>query len=240
MYALTRESGHIVWRERWYALTLGASLWSNLYTTHEDHVFVANVVVTDTMWEIVASNVISWPTSATVEHNVIAKIRKYRGFHEGHHFILMATEVHGTPGVILIISLRSVPIFFTIDNQKDRQSKGHLSLSFCIQFFKQCVSIVLHNVLASTIERKIVLASDVNSRPPITSRSHDLHVSDIRRVVGEITSYHERDPLFWLMRVVLLLAFPWPSLFVSFVMVLAINLLLNLCMSQFCQVHHDI
>jgi hypothetical protein len=38
-----------------------------------------------------------------------------------------------------------------------------------------------------------VLASDVCSRPHITIRSHNLHASDIRRVVGEIISYHERD-----------------------------------------------
>jgi len=43
------------------------------------------------------------------------------------------------------------------------------------------------------IERKIALASDPCSRPPIIIRSHDLHVGNIRMVVGEITSYHKRD-----------------------------------------------
>ncbi len=38
-----------------------------------------------------------------------------------------------------------------------------------------------------------MLASDVCSRPPITIRYHDLHVGDIRRVVGEIASYHKKD-----------------------------------------------
>jgi hypothetical protein len=38
-----------------------------------------------------------------------------------------------------------------------------------------------------------VLANDAYFRPPTTIRSHDLHVGDIRGVVGEITSYHERD-----------------------------------------------
>jgi len=38
-----------------------------------------------------------------------------------------------------------------------------------------------------------VLAGDVCSKPPITIRSHDLHESDIKRAMGEITSYHERD-----------------------------------------------
>ncbi len=59
-------------------------------------------------------------------------------------------------------------------------------MSFCIQFFKQHVNIVFHHVLAFVIEEKIVLASDVCSRPLITIRSHDLHVGDIRGVVGEI------------------------------------------------------
>jgi hypothetical protein len=31
-----------------------------------------------------------------MELNTIAKIRKYKGFHEKHHFIPIAMEVHGT------------------------------------------------------------------------------------------------------------------------------------------------
>jgi hypothetical protein len=38
-----------------------------------------------------------------------------------------------------------------------------------------------------------MLVGDVCSRHPITIRSHDLHAGDIRRVVDEIVSYHERD-----------------------------------------------
>jgi hypothetical protein len=43
------------------------------------------------------------------------------------------------------------------------------------------------------MKRKIVLVGDVCFKPPITIRSHDLHVDDIRKVVGEKASYHERD-----------------------------------------------
>ncbi len=43
------------------------------------------------------------------------------------------------------------------------------------------------------MERNIALAGDACSRPRITMGSHDLHVGDIRRAVGEIASYHERD-----------------------------------------------
>jgi len=40
-------------------------------------IFVANVVVTNLTWEMVASNVISQPTNVATEFNTIAKIRKY-------------------------------------------------------------------------------------------------------------------------------------------------------------------
>jgi hypothetical protein len=66
-------------------------------------------------------------------------------------------------------------------------------LSFCIQFFKQHVSIACERALAFAIERKIALVGDACSRPPITIRSHDLHVGDIKEAMGEIISYHERD-----------------------------------------------
>ncbi len=66
-------------------------------------------------------------------------------------------------------------------------------MSFCSQFFKQCVCIALQCVLAFIIKKKIVLANDVYSRPPITITFHNLHASNIRRDVGEIISYHEKD-----------------------------------------------
>jgi len=40
------------------------------------------------------TSVINWPTCAIVKLNTIAKIHKYRGFYEGHHFIPMAMEMH--------------------------------------------------------------------------------------------------------------------------------------------------
>jgi hypothetical protein len=55
--------------------------------TQEDQVFIASVVVTDSMWEIMASNVIGQPIGAIAKLNAITKIHKYRGLHEGHHFI---------------------------------------------------------------------------------------------------------------------------------------------------------
>jgi len=69
----------------------------------------------------------------------------------------------------------------------NRRLGGHLSLSFYIQFFKQHVNIILQQALASAIEKKIVLVSDACSRPPIIIRSHNLHIGDIKRAMGEIT-----------------------------------------------------
>jgi hypothetical protein len=46
MYALAQESGHTIWKEWWYAFTLGASLQTDLSLICNDQVFVVNVVVT--------------------------------------------------------------------------------------------------------------------------------------------------------------------------------------------------
>ncbi len=75
-------------------------------------------------------------------------------------------------------------VFSTINN---------LFLSFFIQFFKQHVNIALQHALTSIVGKKNVLTKDVYSKPLITFKSHDLHVGDIKRVVGEITSYHKKD-----------------------------------------------
>jgi hypothetical protein len=93
-------------------------------------VFVVDVVVIDLMWETVALNVINWLTCAAMELNAIVKICKYRRFHERHHFILMAMEVHGAPKCDMDYFIKECARLF-----HDKQSRGHLSLSFCIQFF---------------------------------------------------------------------------------------------------------
>jgi hypothetical protein len=95
--------------------------------TCEDQVLVANVVITNLTREMMAMSVISRPTSVIVEHNAITKICKYRRFHEGHHFIPMAMEVHDTPGRDMDCFIKDSVCLF-----HDRWSRGHLSLSFCI------------------------------------------------------------------------------------------------------------
>jgi hypothetical protein len=155
--------------------------------TQEDQVFVANVVVINLTWETMASSVISRLIGAVAELSIIIKIRKYKKLQERHLFISMVMEVHGAPRHDMDSFIKECTCLF-----HDRQSKGHLSLSFCIQFFKH-VNIIFERALAFAIKRKFALASDVCSKPRITSRSHDLHASDIKGDVNETTSYHEKN-----------------------------------------------
>jgi hypothetical protein len=101
-----------------------------------------------------------------VELNAIVKICKYRRLYEGHHFVLMAMEVHDTPMHDMDSFIRECARLF-----HDRRLRDHLSLSFYIQFFRQCVSITFQCVFAFAIERKILLAGDACSRPLVIIRS---------------------------------------------------------------------
>jgi len=46
----------------------------------------------------VAMSVISRPTGANAKFSADTKIRKYKGLHDGHHFIPMVMEVHSALG----------------------------------------------------------------------------------------------------------------------------------------------
>jgi hypothetical protein len=50
---------------------------------------------------VIDSSVINQPTCTIAKLNAIAKIRKYRRFQEGQHFISMAMEVHNTLGHVM-------------------------------------------------------------------------------------------------------------------------------------------
>jgi len=52
------------------------------------------VVVIDSTWDTVALSVNSQPIGVVAKLSTIDKIRKYRRLQEGHHFIMMAMEVH--------------------------------------------------------------------------------------------------------------------------------------------------
>ncbi len=79
---------------------------------------------------------INRPTGAIANFNVIIKIRKYTRFYKRHHFIPMAMEVHDTPKRDIDCFIRECASLF-----HNRQSRDHLFLSFCIQFFRQHVNI---------------------------------------------------------------------------------------------------
>jgi hypothetical protein len=63
---------------------LRISLQIDLSMTCEDQVFVANVMVIDLTWEIVATSVINQPDGAIAELSAIVKIYKYRRLHDKH------------------------------------------------------------------------------------------------------------------------------------------------------------
>jgi hypothetical protein len=56
-------------------------------------------------------------------------------------------EVHGAPGCDMDHFIKECGCFF-----HNKKLKDHLSLSFCIQFFRQCVSIALQHALAFVIK----------------------------------------------------------------------------------------
>jgi len=47
-----------------------------------------------------------------VELSAIIKIHKYKGLHEGHHFILMAMEMHNTHGWDMDHFIKECACFF--------------------------------------------------------------------------------------------------------------------------------
>jgi hypothetical protein len=158
-----------------------------------------------------ALSVINQPTSVVANLSAIVKIHKYKRLHEGHHFILMAMEVHGAPGWDMDCFIRECAHLF-----QDRCSKGHLSLSFCIQLFRQSVSIAFQHALTFTIKRKIAMTGEVYSRPPLLL---DLTICMHATLKGPwvrlppTTRRTSFPPFSWFLRVVCLLACPFCLLF---------------------------
>jgi len=75
----------------------------------------------------------------------------------------------------------------------NKQLGGHLSLSFCIQFLRQRVSIVFQHVLICTIERKIALVVTIVVNLPLLLDFMICMQVTLGGAIGEIISYHERD-----------------------------------------------
>jgi hypothetical protein len=120
-----------------------------------------------------------------MKFNVIVKIRnyKYKKIYEGHHFISMAMEVHNIPEWNMDCFIRECVHLF---------SQEVIYSCFFTFNFSSNVLTLLFNVFV--IERKIVLEGDACSRPLIiTIKIHNLHPSNIKRIMGEIASYSEKD-----------------------------------------------
>jgi hypothetical protein len=100
-----------------------------------------------------------------VELSTVIKIHKHKGFHEWHHFTLMVVEIHNVFECDMDHFIKECAQLF-----HNKRSKVHLSLFFCIEIFKQHVSIVRQHVLTSIIKKKVVLARDICFKPPVTIR----------------------------------------------------------------------
>ncbi len=99
------------------------------------------MVVIDLTQKMVVSSIISRSSYVVVELRTIVKIRKYKRFHEGHHFIpMVAMKCTTHLCVTWIVSSRNVLVFSTINDQ------GVIYPFFCIQILKQGVKLVF-NVL---------------------------------------------------------------------------------------------
>jgi len=144
----------------------------------------------------------------------LLKSESIKGFMRG--IILFRWPWRCTSHLCAICTASSNSFFY------NTQLGSQFFLSFCIQFFKQCVSIVFKCALAFVIERMTTLASDACSKTPINIKFHNLHGDNIRKAMGEIASYHKELSLsFFFGSCGLFLL--WLSYFVSCVMVLAIH-----------------
>jgi hypothetical protein len=95
--------------------------------THEDQVFIVDVVVVDPTHDTLAITIISRPTNVGTKLNIIVKISEHRRFHEKRHFIPIAMEVHCAPECDMDCFTRECAHLF-----HNRQSRDHLVLSICI------------------------------------------------------------------------------------------------------------
>jgi hypothetical protein len=122
MYVLVQESGHVVWRKWWTPLCQEFH-YEPISTWLERTKFSLLIWWLRIQCEVVASTVISQPTCVAAKLNTIAKIHKYRGLHEGHHFIPTTTEVHNALECDMDCFIKECARLF-----HNRWSGGHLSL----------------------------------------------------------------------------------------------------------------
>jgi hypothetical protein len=86
--------------------------------TRKDQIFIANVMVTNSMREMVVLNVINPSKGVTTKFSAIVKIHKYKRLHDRHYFIPMAMEVHGAPRCDMDRFIKVHARFSMINDQK--------------------------------------------------------------------------------------------------------------------------
>ncbi len=118
MYALVKKKGHIVWKERWYALMSRISLQANLYMTQENQVFIVDVVVIDPTQETVASSVINWLAVQLWNLMSLLESANIESFKRGTILFQWPWRYTTHSSMIWIVSLGNVLIFFTINDRK--------------------------------------------------------------------------------------------------------------------------
>jgi hypothetical protein len=78
-------------------------------------------------------------------------------------------------------------VFFIIDDQE-------VIYPYLITFnFSRNILILFFNMFSLCYIKEDWLEGDACFRPPITIRCHNLHVGDMKRDVGDIASYHDKD-----------------------------------------------
>ncbi len=103
--------------------------------------YQCDVTVSNPTWEMVISNVINWPIGVTVELSALLKSASIEGFMKGIILFWWSWRCTIHPGVIWIVSLESVLIFFMINNWEV------IYLCLFAFNFSNSVLILLFNVL---------------------------------------------------------------------------------------------
>ncbi len=109
-------------------------------------------MVTYLIGKMVASSVSSRPLGTITKLSANINICKYRGLHEGHHFISMAMEVHDTLGHDMDCFIKECACIF-----HNRRSRGHLPLFFfAFSFLNNVLVLFLVNI------KSLILYFDLN------------------------------------------------------------------------------
>ncbi len=150
--------------------------------------FVVNMVVIDLMWKMVATNVINWLIGVIAKFNAIVKICKYRKFHERHHFIPMAMEMHDTPECDKDHFIKEC-----VHLSHDRWSRSHLSFFFAFSFSSRMLVLFFNMIWPLLYKERLLWWEMFFLDLLLLLNLMILLVGDIRGAVDEMVPYHKKD-----------------------------------------------